>query len=49
MQHDKGIRYFLGGNTGAGFYSLYDGFTDSEAGISFGLLKAGLVVGNPVL
>ena len=41
MQHDKGIRYFLGGNTGAGFYSLYDGFTDSEAGDFLWIIKGG--------
>lgn len=41
MEHDKGIRYFLGGNTAAGFYSLYDEFTQPEAGDFLWIIKGG--------
>ena len=41
MAKGRFLTYFLGANTPRGFYSLYDGFTDEEAGDFLWVLKGG--------
>ncbi len=41
MAKGRELTYFLGANTPRGFYSLYDGFTDTDAGDFLWVLKGG--------
>ena len=41
MAKGRELTYFLGANTPRGFYSLYDGFTDTAAGDFLWVLKGG--------
>lgn len=41
MNDQRSLRYFLGGNTGGGFYSLYDSFVSLDDGNFLWIIKGG--------
>lgn len=49
MEQGTVSRYFLGANTGGGFFSLYDGFTDPLAGDFLHVIKGGPGCGKSTL
>ena len=49
MEHKQAVQYFLGANTRNGFFSLYDGFADPEAGDFLYVIKGGPGCGKSTL
>ena len=49
MEHKQTVRYFLGANSRNGFFSLYDGFVDPEAGDFLYVIKGGPGCGKSTL
>ena len=49
MEQGTVSRYFLGANTGGGFFSLYDGFTDPAGGDFLHVIKGGPGCGKSTL